>query len=137
MPDPENQQESPAPEPSKPETHRHFYIPEDDDQLFAECEMDTFRSGGPGGQHANTSDSAVRLRHLPSGIVVTCREERSQHRNRSLALEKLRERLRARNKPPRKRKKTRVPKGAKKKRLQNKRRRSDKKKLRQKPRLDD
>lgn len=51
--------------------------------------FDTFRAGGPGGQHQNTTDSAVRATHRPSGLTAVAREERSQHRNRALALERL------------------------------------------------
>jgi len=51
-----------------------------------ELKFETFRAGGPGGQHQNTTDSAVRLTHLPSGIAVISRDERSQHRNKQAAL---------------------------------------------------
>jgi hypothetical protein len=62
----------------------------DDAALLAACHVDTFRSSGPGGQHANKTSSAVRLRHRPSGLVVVAEEQRSQHANKAKALSRLR-----------------------------------------------
>lgn len=64
-----------------------------DDELVAQCDVDTYRASGPGGQKRNKTSSAVRLRHRPTGVLVTATESRSQHENRRRAVRRLRERL--------------------------------------------
>ena len=113
-------------------------LPESDEALLRECEVETFRSSGPGGQHVNTTESGVRLRHIPSGLVVTSREERSQHRNKATCLQRLRERVEKLNRRPAKRVPTRPSKAAKLRTLEQKARRSRLKRRRSaKPSADD
>ena len=91
--------------------------------LEHEVRVETFRAGGPGGQHRNVTDSAVRLLHLPSGVRVTAADSRSQHRNRETAFARLIERLRQLNRVPKARVATRASRQAVERRLQSKRRR--------------
>jgi protein subunit release factor B len=112
-------------------------LPKSDEALLRECEIETFRSSGPGGQHVNKTESAVRLRHLPSGVVVTSQQERSQHRNKALCLQKLREKIEKLNYRDPARIPTRVPRSAKNRALEEKARRSQVKRLRIKPSMDD
>src|SRR5438128_12447111 len=64
-----------------------------DEQLLAQCDIDTYRASGPGGQKRNKTSSAVRLRHSPSGLMVIAEESRSQHENKAKALRRLRQTL--------------------------------------------
>lgn len=107
--------------------------PPDDETLLAECRVETFRAGGPGGQHQNKTESGVRLTHVPSGIVVTARDSRSQHRNRRIALDRLRAELEERARPETPRIPTRVPVAEKRRREEQKRRRGRIKQQRKKP----
>ena len=112
-------------------------LPESDEELLRECEVETFRSSGPGGQHVNKTETAVRLRHQSSGIVVTCREERSQHRNKMTCLQKLREEVNRLNYRPPTRRPTRPTRASKVRKLEEKARRSRVKTLRGKPNTED
>lgn len=112
-------------------------LPESDEDLLRECETGTFRSSGPGGQHVNTTESGVRLKHLPSGLVVSSQQFRSQHQNKALCLRKLRAKIEKLNQPVVKRVRTRVPGSVKRRILEAKARRAQVKRLRARPEVDD
>lgn len=103
-------------------------------RLEDEVRLDTMRASGPGGQNLHKTESAIRLTHFPSGVVVIASDTRSQTRNRELAFERLIERLKKLNVVPKKRKKTRPTLGAKKRRLEGKRQASSTKRMRGKVR---
>ncbi len=103
---------------------RMIDIPHTDEALLAECDVDTFRSSGPGGQHVNKTETAVRLTHRPTGLVVVNRTERSQHRNKMRALARLRAALARLNHRPTPRVPTRPTRAAKERTRQAKARRA-------------
>ena len=120
---------------------RHPLVPPpyatDRETLEREVEVDVFRASGPGGQHVNKTESALRLRHLPSGVVVTAQDSSSQHRNRDIAFERLAEKLARLNYVPKKRVKTKPTRASKERRIEAKKREGVKKQARGRVRSDD
>jgi protein subunit release factor A len=102
-------------------------------RLPSQIEISTFRSGGKGGQHQNKTESGVRVRHMPSGIEVVCRDERSQYLNKMRALSVLADRLKKRSERPKPRIPTRISEKHKNLRRETKKRTGMKKKLRRTP----
>ncbi|MBI3343322.1 MAG: peptide chain release factor-like protein [Gammaproteobacteria bacterium] len=98
--------------------------------LQREVRIDTFRASGPGGQHVQKTSSAVRITHLPSGVVVIAQDSPSQLRNRTLAFERLIKRLRALNTVPKKRRPTKPTQASKNRRVASKKVRSKTKGMR-------
>ncbi len=96
-------------------------LPEHLRRLLAECEVDTFRSSGPGGQKKNKTESSVRLRHRASGLIRIATESRSQLRNREAALERLWAALEARRRRPKPRVPTMPTRSSQSRRLEEKR----------------
>ena len=96
----------------------------------SDIKFEFYRASGPGGQHRNVTDSAVRIRHLPTGIVAQASESRSQFQNREVAMERLRIALEKRERKVKKRIATRVPRKAREERLSEKKIVSQRKRLR-------
>jgi ribosome-associated protein len=107
-------------------------LPKSDEQLLALCKVDTFRASGSGGQHVNTTDSAVRLTYQPYRIIVSSQKERSQYLNKMECLKKLREKVAQLNYRPPKRIATKISRSKKEQGLQKKAAHGEKKKLRHK-----
>ncbi len=107
-----------------------IHLPLSDEKLLDQCEITTYRSSGKGGQHVNKTDTAVRLRHLPTGIVVTSQQERSQYLNKLICLQKLRHKVDLLNYRKPRRVPTKVPSSSKTERRDIKKRRSNTKRLR-------
>ncbi len=97
-----------------------------------DIKIEYYRSSGPGGQRKNKKETAVRIRHIPTGITVVATESRSQARNRSLALERLKQKLLKARKKKKRRIPTKISPAVKKRILKQKKKRSQAKKLRQK-----
>lgn len=117
------------------ETHGPPYET-DRESLERDCTLEFLKASGPGGQHRNKRETAVRLHHRPSGITLVASERRSQAQNREAAFERLVERLEELNRVPVRRKRTRKPRSAERKRLDEKKRRGATKKMRKKPEDD-
>ena len=113
-----------------------IHIPDSDDTLLSECKVETFRSSGKGGQHANKTESAVRLTHTKSGIQVMCQDERSQYLNKSKCIKELRLRIEKYNHKPPRRIRTKPTKGSVERRLSTKKLKSEKKNNRKNPDLN-
>jgi protein subunit release factor B len=112
-------------------------FPTDRASLERDSEVDFFTGSGPGGQHRNRSRTGVRIHHLPSDIVVSATERRSQSMNLEIAYQRLAERLEELNQVPKRRRPTRPSRGAKERRLKEKSKRSQTKKNRSKPGSED
>jgi ribosome-associated protein len=92
----------------------------DRDVLEREVEVEVFRASGPGGQHVNKTESALRLTHPPSGVVVIAQDSPSQYRNREIAFRRLAERLEKLNRVPKKRVPTRPTRASRERRIEGK-----------------
>ncbi len=105
--------------------------------LEREVVIETFRASGPGGQHVNKTQSALRITHLPSGVVATSQDSPSQFRNRETAFKRLVERLERLNVVPKKRVKTKPSRAARERRIETKKQVGERKKTRRRVASDE
>jgi protein subunit release factor B len=98
-----------------------------DDKLLAQCDVHSHRASGPGGQHRNKAETAVRLVHVPSGVAAEGKDQRSRAQNLTAALARLREKLARRAYRPPPRRKTRPTAASRERRMEGKRKLSEKK----------
>lgn len=133
---PEDSPES-VPAPRREEEVRAVGAPAGDIIRMSDVTMEFFVAGGPGGQHRNRTESGVRLTHLPTGIVVTATERRSQSENRKVAFERLAERLASLQRVRKPRRPTRPGAAAKARRRQEKAVRSEQKQARRRTSRDE
>lgn len=112
-------------------------IPQSDEELLSQCDVETFRASGKGGQSVNTTDSAVRLRHRATGVTVICRRERSQLLNKRECLRRMRRKLEELAYEAPERVPTREPRRVKESVLENKARTAAKKRMRRRPATED
>jgi ribosome-associated protein len=119
------------------DTFEEIEIPDSDEALLNECEVQTFRSGGKGGQHVNKTETGVRLIHMPTGVRVSSTKERSQYRNKTNCLKRLRKKLEKLNHVDPERVETSKSNRVREKELQQKRKQAQKKELRKPPSIED
>lgn len=127
---------STAPTTAAPATARVFFST-DRETLEGEVRIDTYRASGPGGQHVNKTNSAIRITHEASGVVVIAQDSSSQFRNKETAFERLIEKLKKRNHVPKKRLATKPTRASKERRIEGKKTRAVVKSNRSKKVIDD